>query len=170
MTKNIVLIGLMGAGKSTVARELAKRLGRELVVIDRLIEEKVGKKIVQIFEESSEARFRELERQAVIELAPRSGLIIDCGGGIVLNADNITDLKKNGTVFYLTANADVLYGRIKHHKHRPLMNVPKPLEAIKALIAEREELYRQAADHAIDASGVSIEPVCREILEIMKKT
>lgn len=168
MSKNIILIGFMGAGKSLVARELAKRLQRPLVSTDAVIEKKTGQKITEIFQRSGEKTFRDLEKQAVAQIVRQEGQVIDCGGGVVLSPENLSSLKKSGVVFYLRARAAVIYERIKNEKHRPLLNNPDPLATITELLAQREAVY-QEADHVIDANDPSIEPVCLEIITIMGK-
>ncbi len=165
MNKNIVLIGFMGSGKSSVARELARRLKRELVTTDGLIEVREGKKINDIFKTRGESYFRKVERGIIKEVSGRKGVIIDCGGGVVLDPANLSDLKINGIVFYLQARPDVIYERVKHESHRPLLQSPDPLGCINELYQQRLPLYNQA-DYIIDANGASIEG---SVVEILKK-
>jgi shikimate kinase len=165
MDKNIVLIGFMGSGKSMIARELGRRLQREVVATDRLVEAKAGKTIGETFESKGEAHFRKLESGIIKEAALRRGVIIDCGGGVVCVKENLKFLKASGIVFYLKASPEVLYERIKDEKHRPLLNTPDPLGRIKELLNQRLPLYNQA-DHIIDANDASIEG---PVVEILKK-
>jgi shikimate kinase len=165
MKKNIVLIGFMGSGKSTVARELGKRLKADVLASDALIEHKEGQTIHEIFESKGEDYFRDLEQGIIKDLALREGIVIDCGGGIVLRKDNLKNLKANGIVFYLQASPEVIYQRIKHEKHRPLLQVSDPLGRIKELYNQRLPLYNQA-DFTIDANGATIEG---PVVEILKK-
>ena len=165
MNKNIVLIGFMGSGKSMVARELGKRLKLEVVATDALVETREGQTIHEIFQSKGEAYFRNLEHEIVKEVSLRRGIIIDCGGGIVLHKENLKFLKTNGIVFYLQATPEVIYQRIKHEKHRPLLKVPDPLGCIKELYQQRLPLYNQA-DYTIDANDASIEG---PVVEILKK-
>ncbi len=164
MSKNIVLIGFMGCGKSMVARALSKRLKRECLITDRLIEDREGQSIAGIFEKKGEAYFRALEHAVIKEISLRQGIIIDCGGGVVLNNENLQLLKTNGIVFHLQASVEVIYERIKHESHRPLLAGPDPLGSLKLLYQQRLPLYDQA-DYIIDANDASIEGPIAEILK-----
>ncbi len=164
MKKNIVLIGFMGSGKSMVARSLAQRLKAELVAVDDLIEARAGKSVDAIFKNHGEAYFRNLESEVIQEASLRRGIIIDCGGGVILRKENLQHLKINGIVFYLQATPEVIYQRIKNEKHRPLLKVPDPLGFIRKLYQQRLPLYNQA-DYTIDANDASIEGPVAEILK-----
>ena len=163
MEKNIVLVGFMGSGKSIIARELSKRLKAEVVATDALAEAKEGKTIHEIFKSQGEAYFRNLESGIIKEVSLRHGIIIDCGGGVVLRKENLQHLKSNGIVFYLQATPEVIYERIKNEGHRPLLKVPDPLGFIKELYNQRLPLYNQA-DYTIDANDASIEGPVVEIM------
>jgi shikimate kinase len=165
--KNIVLAGLMGSGKSMVSNRLAEILHRDVVSIDALIEQKEKRPIAVIFKESGEAYFRDREREVVREVSARRSVIIDCGGGVVLNPANITDLKRHGVLFFLSASAETIYRNIKEHKHRPLLNVPAPKAKIRELIKERKPLYEQA-DHTVETDHKTIDQVCAEIVDLLK--
>ncbi len=167
MSKNIVLIGFMGSGKSMIARELARRLKRELIATDSLAETREGKSIHEIFKAKGEPYFRELEHNIIKEVSLSQGAIIDCGGGVVLHKENLNLLKANGIVFYLQATPEVIYERIKHEGHRPLLKVPDPLGCIKELYQQRLPLYNQA-HHIIDANDALIEGPVVEILNKIK--
>ena len=157
----------MGAGKSVAARELGKRLNRKVVSTDELVERKEGRSIAQIFQESGEAYFRRCEKDVVWEIAQKKDLIIDCGGGIFLDSDNVANLKRNGIVIYLLATPEVLFERTQGRKHRPLLNVADPHQKIKELLAIREPAYRQA-HHVIDTSNKKNHQVCDEILALIE--
>jgi len=165
MNKNIVLIGFMGSGKSMVARELGKRLNAEVVSTDALAEASEGVTIHEIFRSKGEAYFRNLESEIIKKVSLRQGIVIDCGGGVILRKENLQHLKTGGIVFYLQASPEVIYQRIKHETHRPLLQVPDPLGCIKELYDQRLPLYSQA-DHTIDANDASIEG---PVIEILKK-
>jgi shikimate kinase len=167
MDKNIVLIGFMGSGKSMIACELAKRLKRQVLATDRLVELKEGQTIDEIFKSKGETYFRKLESEIIKEVSLRRGVIIDCGGGVVCVKENLKFLKAGGIVFYLDATPEVIYERIRHEKHRPLLNTPDPLGRIKELLNQRLPLYNQA-DHIIDANDASIEGPVVEILKKIK--
>jgi len=164
MDKNIVLIGFMGSGKSMIARELAKRLNVPVLATDALAEAKEKQTIHEIFKSKGETYFRHLESGIIKDISHRRGIIIDCGGGVVLAQENLQILKTNCIVFYLEASPEVIYQRIKHETHRPLLNTPDPLGCIKELYNQRLPLYNQA-DYVIDANDASIEGPVVEILK-----
>ena len=164
MNKNIVLIGFMGSGKSMIARQLGQRLKVEVVATDRLIEAKEGQAIDEIFKSKGETYFRNIERDIIKDVSLRRGIVIDCGGGVVCVKENLQNLKTNGIVFYLQATPEVIYQRIKHESHRPLLKVSDPLGHIKELYQHRLPLYNQA-DYVIDANDASIEGPVAEILK-----
>lgn len=164
MDKNIVLIGFMGSGKSMIARELGVRLKRQVISTDELAEDMEKKTIHEIFKSKGEAYFRNLEKQIIQEVSLRQGVIIDCGGGVVLDKENLKHLKTNGIVFYLEAEPEVIYQRIKHEGHRPLLKTSDPLGCIKELYQQRLPLYN-LAHHTIDANDASIEGPIAEILK-----
>jgi shikimate kinase len=164
MAKNIVLIGFMGSGKSMVALELGKRLKRKVVATDDLIELREKRTIHDIFKSKGEAYFRDLEHAIITDISAQQGAIIDCGGGVVLQKENLKLLKDNGIVFYLEATPEVIYQRIKDEKHRPLLKSSDPLGCIKQLYNQRLPLYQQA-DYTIDANDASIEGPITEILK-----
>ena len=161
-----MLIGLMGSGKSMVARALEARLEVPRLSTDEMIEAREGRPIRDIFQDPGEAHFRRLEHAVVLELAGQKGVIIDCGGGIVLDPGHLPLLKKNGIVFHLKADPEVIYNRIKADPSRPLVNVPNPRERITQLFKERMPLYDQA-DVVLDASDPSIEGVVVQIIQRM---
>ena len=165
---NIVLIGFMGAGKSLVSRHLSDRLKREVVATDDVIVEREGRPITDIFAQSGEPYFRAAEKQVVREVAARAGIVVDCGGGVVLDPENLALLKQNGIVFYLSATHEKIYQRIKDQTHRPLLNVPNPLARLEELLAKRQAFYEQA-DYMIDTNDNDWERVCEEIEMIMKE-
>jgi len=167
MEKNIVLIGFMGSGKSMIARELGKRLKAKVISTDLLAEAREKATIHEIFRSKGEAYFRDLESAIIKEVSLCKGTIIDCGGGVVLCKENLKLLKANGIVFYLQATPQVIYERIKHETHRPLLKASDPLGCIKELHQQRTPLYDQA-DFTIDANDASIEGPVVEILNIMK--
>ena len=117
-----------------------------------------------IFKNHGEPYFRHLESEVIKEVSTRRGIIIDCGGGVVCVTENLKILKRNGIVFYLAATPEVIYQRIKHEKHRPLLEVPDPLGCIKELYNQRLPLYNQA-DFTIDANDASIQGPVVEILK-----
>ena len=147
MEKNIVLIGFMGSGKSMIARELGIRLKAEVVSTDALAESKEGQTIHEIFKAKGEAYFRNLEQEIIKDVSQRQGIIIDCGGGVVLAQRKLASFKDQWYCILFKAAPEVIYQRIKHEKHRPLLNTPDPLGCIKELYQQRLPLYNQADSH-----------------------
>lgn len=168
MSKNIVLIGFMGVGKSLAAQHLADKLSRPILSTDELIVAQQGKSIAQIFQDQGEEYFRQIEADIIESLVDQKDVIIDCGGGIALNPRNIELLKKNGIVFYLSATAEEIYKNVKDHKHRPLLNTPDPKNKIAQLLAARRPFYEKA-DYVIDADGKTGQQLCVDILTLFKK-
>jgi shikimate kinase len=164
LIKNIVLIGLMGSGKTIISKSLSKKLKADRFSIDEMIETKEKSSINKIVEKKGWPYFRLAEHRIVKKLSRKRSIVIDCGGGIVLNPANIELLKKNGIIFYLKASPQVIYKRLKGDKTRPLLNDPNPLARLKSIYKERLPLYSQA-DFIIDASDPSIEGPVAEILK-----
>lgn len=167
MPQNIYLIGFMGAGKTTVGKLLAEQLKRGFVEMDEAIERREGKKIVDIFSLYGESYFREKEKEVLKDIAQKSGLVVSCGGGIVIDKENIEILKSTGTVFWLMASPEVIYQRTRGCSVRPLLNVDNPKERIKELLSRRLSLYQQA-HHYIDTSHLSPQEVVRKIIEVLE--
>lgn len=165
--KNIVLIGLMGSGKTMVSKELARRTGKLRFSTDEMVEEDEGMSIKDIVSKEGWEYFRAREAEAVAQLCNKQGIIIDCGGGVVLSADNFALLKKNGIIFYLNASPQVLFKRISGDVNRPLVNTPDPLASITKLYEERLPLYNQA-DVTLDANDPFIEGPVVQILQRIK--
>ncbi|MCP5099189.1 MAG: shikimate kinase [Chloroflexi bacterium] len=142
MKKNIVLTGFMGTGKSTVGRIVAERLGYGFVDTDDVIEAEAGRSISDIFRESGESVFRQLEMDVAQVLAGKTGLVIATGGRLMLNPENADALGRNGHVFCLMADPEVLAMRLlQEGGKRPLLDVPNPAERINALLQERAAGY-----------------------------
>ena len=152
MSDNIFLIGMMGAGKTTLGKALARRLGREFIDSDRVLVERTGVPVATIFEIEGEEGFRRRESTLLAELAARSRCIIATGGGIVLSAANRGLMRASGTVVYLKARLESLWERTRHDSSRPLLATPDPRARLAELLAEREPLYREAA-HVIVETG-----------------
>lgn len=165
--KNIVLIGFMGCGKSTVGRELHQRLGYRLMDLDQLIEESMGKKIADIFREEGESAFRDFETLQLKEIARQTDTrhIISAGGGIVIRPENRAILRKLGYVVWLRAEESVIFERTSRNRDRPLLNSPNSRERISTLMAEREPWYRETAHLKIDTKGLESHEIATGILE-----
>ncbi len=149
MSKNIILVGLMGAGKSTIGRNLAKQLGKEFYDSDRVIEERTGVDIATIFEIEGEQGFRDREEQVIKELCKMENIVLATGGGSILRESNRKNMKKYGYVIYLCTTAELLYSRIRYDKSRPLMQTKSPVDTLKNLLKEREPFYMEVADTVI---------------------
>lgn len=165
--KNIVLIGFMGTGKTTIAIQLADKLGMRYVSIDDLIEKREKRTINEIFTEEGEDYFRDIESQVVREVSGQDGLVIDTGGGVVIREENLVNLKAAGIVICLTADEGTVMERTKKYKHRPLLNVEDPKLKIRMLLAKRAPLYAKA-DHVIDTGKFTARQVVEKIMEIAK--
>jgi len=164
MTKNIVLIGLMGSGKTTVGKLLAQKLNKKFIDTDEYIENEEKITINEIFSRFGETCFRNLETDTVKKICLSDNQIISTGGGIVEKPENIKILKKKGIVFYLYAPVDELYSRIKNEKNRPLLNNDAPKWALEKLFHKREKLY-ELCDFKIDTTGKNVEEITQEIIE-----
>lgn len=143
---NIYLVGMMGAGKTTIGRQLAKRLQKRFVDCDHEIEARTGVRIPLIFEIEGEPGFRRRESQVLQELAAEEGLVLATGGGVVLDPANRRRLAETGLVIYLSAPPEELYARTQHDRNRPLLQVADPLGKLHELHALRDPLYRKVAD------------------------
>ncbi len=167
---NIYLIGLMGAGKSTIGRQLARRLQKRFVDCDHEIEARTGVRIPLIFEIEGEPGFRRRESQVLQELAAEEGLVLATGGGAVLDSGNRKCLSDTGLVVYLCAPPEELYARTRHDRNRPLLQVADPLGKLRELYATRDPLYRVVADIIFEGGRRAPLAVARLLeLEIRKK-
>lgn len=142
--RNLALVGFMGSGKSTVGRHVARDLGFRFVDTDSLIEERAGISIAEMFAVEGEEAFRQLERETLLKLAKEERLVIATGGGAIMNPEIFASLKSHALVICLWVNAESVHERTKHQTHRPLLQGEDPLGAIRAMLAEREPVYKQA--------------------------
>lgn len=142
----------MGAGKTTVGRQLAKRLGRPFMDSDHEIEARTGVRIPTIFEIEGEDGFRRREAQTIADLTAEHGIVLATGGGVVLNPDNRRRLHDTGWVIYLNVPPLLLFERTRHDRNRPLLRVPDPLARLEELYAVRDPLYREVAHLVVDGS------------------
>ncbi len=167
MKNNIVLISLMGGGKTTVGLAIAQKYGFRFVDFDKEIEKDENASICEIFEKCGEEHFRAIERRKIKEYANVEKYVIATGGGVVKDARNIEILKNIGTVFYLYAPADVLFERIKGDKTRPLLNCENPKEELIKIYEERKKNY-ETADFKINTQNKSVDEITQEIYEKIK--
>ncbi|MEZ5452208.1 MAG: shikimate kinase AroK [Thiothrix sp.] len=169
MQHNIILVGLMGAGKSTIGRQLARRLNLEFYDSDKIIEERTGVSIPTIFAIEGEQGFRDREEQIIEELCALPGILLATGGGSVLRETNRAHIKAGGCVIYLRASADQLFQRIKHDKNRPLMQTDKPLQTLRDLLKAREPLYMEVADLIVPTGKQKANIILRDIHNKLKQ-
>ena len=162
---NIYLVGLMGSGKTTIGRILAKRLGLSFMDTDREVEERTGVSIPTIFEIEGEDGFRKRESQVVEDCSRMSNLIVATGGGVVMRPENRENLARSGLVVYLNVPPHILYERTRADKNRPLLKVDDPLTKLKQLFAQRDPLYRQVADLVIDGGRITAQGVMLQLLK-----
>jgi shikimate kinase len=159
---------MMGAGKTTLGRRLARELGRPFIDSDQQVEARTGRTVREIFESDGEPAFRALETEALDEaLATSSPSIVAAAGGTVLREENRDRMREAGTVVWLRADPSVLADRVRNGAHRPLLQ-DDPGATLLRLDAERRALYDGVADHVIDTTGRSPEDVFRELLEIVR--
>ena len=161
---NLYLVGLMGAGKTTVGRVMARRLKLRFLDSDQEIERRCGVKIPVIFEIEGEPGFRSREAGVIAELAELRGIVLATGGGVVVAKENRQLLAASGTVVYLHAQADDLYERVRHDRNRPLLATADPLARLRELYAQRDPLYRSIADVVIDTGKQGVAALARDLL------
>jgi shikimate kinase len=161
---NIFLVGLMGAGKSTVGRVLAKRLGKVFIDSDQEIEKRCGVKIPIIFEMEGEEGFRKRESVVIKDLTELSNVVIATGGGSVLLAENRQYLKSNGYVIYLRANPHELWLRTRNDKGRPLLNTPDPQKKLKELFDIRDPLYTSIAHQTVETGKPNVNQLTNKLV------
>ena len=154
--ENIYLVGLMGAGKTSVGKALARRLHKDFFDTDQEIERSTGVRIPVIFEIEGEAGFRARETRVLGELVRRRNLVLATGGGIVLDEGNRRLLVNNGTVVYLRGSVDDLWARTRYDKNRPLLRTADPAAKLAELFAQRDPLYREVASLIVDTSSQSV--------------
>lgn len=161
---NIVLCGMMGCGKTTVAAELSRLTGMEQTDTDAEIVKEYGR-IADIFEKYGEARFREIETQTVARISSRDNIIIATGGGCVLNSANVEYLKRNGKIFFLQTRAETLVKRVEGDTERPLL-AGGAEKRINELLPARTPKYLAAADYVVDTDGAEPEEIALKIIDI----
>ena len=161
---NIVLIGFMGAGKSTVSDYLCTMFDMRLVEMDQLIEEKEEMSIQDIFATYGEEYFRSQETKLLKELQPEKRCVISCGGGAALREENVREMKKNGRVVLLTASPQTVYERVKNSENRPVLKDNHSVEAIADMMEKRREKYEAAADVVIQTDHKTVPQVCEELI------
>ena len=160
-----MLIGFMGAGKTTISDYLSTMFAMKVVEMDGLIAEREGMSIPDIFATYGEEYFRDLETNLLKELQEESNLVISCGGGAALRACNVAEMKKNGRVVLLTASPEVILDRVKDSDDRPVLKGRKSIEGITELMEQRRERYEAAADIVIQTDHKSVQEICEELIQ-----
>ncbi|HPE79719.1 MAG: shikimate kinase AroK [Sedimenticolaceae bacterium] len=170
MTKpnRIFLIGPMGAGKTTIGKQLAQALGMTFGDSDQEIQRRTGVDIPTIFEYEGEEGFRQREQQAIDDLTQVDNQVLATGGGAILRAENRQHLSARGIVVFLACSPEQQFERTYRDRNRPLLQTEDPLERLKTLMAEREPLYLSTADYTVSTEGRSAATVANEILERLR--
>lgn len=162
---SIALVGLPGAGKTTVGKLLARRLGLVFVDSDQVIEERLGCPIRAFWEQQGEEAFRDVEEAVIRDLTdPAPGMVLATGGGSVLREANRQRLRAHTHVVYLRSSPEQVFQRVRHNRNRPLLQVDDPLERLRALHAQRDPLYREAAHLSVDVARPSLQALVQMIV------
>lgn len=161
---SIILVGMMGAGKTTIGRQLAHALGRRFLDLDHEMEARCGVRIALIFDIEGEAGFRKRETALLDECSRLQGMVLATGGGAVLAPENREILKSRGVVVYLRAGVDELYRRVARDRNRPMLKASDPRQRIAELIAQREPLYESVADITLDTGNMPVSQVVHNLL------
>lgn len=165
----VFLVGMMGAGKTTIGRQLARVLGREFIDLDHELEARCGVRVALIFDIEGEEGFRKRETAALDECSQRRGIVLATGGGAVLAAENRSYLKERGVVVYLRAGADELYRRVARDRNRPLLQTADPQGRLRDLLAEREPLYESVAHVTFETGTMPLPQVLRALLPLLQQ-
>lgn len=162
---NILLIGFMGTGKTTISSLLKDKMNLPEIDMDKYIVNKENTSIADIFEQKGEEYFRKVETECLIEILQNEGVIVSCGGGVVVKDENVTHMKDKGTIVLLTATPETIYHRVKNSNDRPILNGNMNVEFIAQLMEKRRERYLSVADIIIDTDDKTSEEVANEIIE-----
>ena len=166
----LALVGLPGSGKSTVGRQLARRLGLPFADSDHVIEQRIGCSIRSFFEREGEDAFRDIEEQVIEELCAADAGVIATGGGAVLRPGNRERLRAAGQVFYLRSTPEDVYRRVRNDKGRPLLQVDDPMKRLRELYAQRDPLYRETAHFVIETGRPTVPTLVNMILMQLELT
>jgi shikimate kinase len=164
---NIVLIGFMGCGKSTVGKQLADSLKMGFIDMDDEIEKNEGETIQNIFQEKGESYFRDIETSYLSKMIIKKEMVIATGGGVIIRGENIDMLKKMGKVIFLHTDSSQLVNNLKEDSKRPLLNGGNTQDKISSLLDEREPKYLSASDIIIQTTGKDVESVVQEIISLL---
>jgi len=162
---NLILVGMMGSGKTTIGRTLARHLGKTFVDSDEEIQQRTGVAIAHIFDIEGEAGFRQREAAAIHDLVERDNMLLATGGGAVLAEQNRTMLKQNGIVIYLKASVHDLWQRTRHDRNRPLLQTVDPRAKLTELYHQRDPLYQEVADIVIQTGRQSAHALMLQLVD-----
>ncbi|MBA7647470.1 Shikimate kinase 1 [subsurface metagenome] len=168
MMKNIVLTGFMGVGKNAIGKRLAQELNLEFVDTDDIIVKEEGITISKIFKRFGEKYFRKLEKRVVKRIIQGENQVISTGGGVILDRENISNLKRNGVIVCLWASPEVIRERTEKEAHRPLLKNVNREKRIKELLDYRKPFYEKSADYIVDTSHLSVEKAVEKILKYLR--
>ncbi|MCQ9617761.1 shikimate kinase [Paenalcaligenes niemegkensis] len=160
---------MMGAGKTTIGRQLAKVLDRQFVDLDHELEARCGVRVSVIFDIEGEQGFRKRETSALDACSRQTSIVLATGGGAVISAENRAYLKQRGVVVYLRASAEELFRRVSRDKNRPLLQTSNPRQRLGELLAEREPLYQEVADIVLETGSAPISTAVRNLLALLKE-
>lgn len=169
MKDNIMLIGFMGAGKTTVSRELSKMTGRSEIDMDAYIVDREGMAIKDIFDKYGEEYFRKKETESLLEIMEKDELIVSCGGGVVVKDENVKHMKNGGVIVLLTATPQTILERVKNSTDRPILNGNMNIEFITELMNKRKDRYFSVADVVVETDDKSVFDICTEIMDKISK-
>jgi shikimate kinase len=167
MAQNIIFVGPMGAGKTTIGKQLARALGRTFYDSDRVIEERTGANIPLIFEMEGEEGFRRREKAIIAELTNKQDIVLATGGGVILDPENRDQITRQGFVIYLSAPLEQLFNRTAKDKNRPLLQTPDPRKKLEEILSVRDPLYREVADVVIETDGSPARGVVKKLLTLI---
>jgi shikimate kinase len=162
---NYFLVGLMGAGKTTVGRALARKAEKTFYDSDQEIEARTGVRVATIFDIEGEQRFRDRESCVIADLVKLDDIVLATGGGAILRAENRQQLAEHGTIIYLRANIDDLLARTQFDRNRPLLQIADPRAKLASLFEERDPLYCQVADLVIDTTQQNVNTLVAHLEE-----
>ena len=162
---NIILIGMRGAGKTTIAKLLSKKLQKEVIETDDLVAKKAGMTIVDIVKKNGWDYFRNLESEVIQDIAEKNNIIISCGGGVVTRQKNKDTLKQNGKVFWLQVSVATLLKRIGNDQNRPSLTGKPQKEDMEETLKNRYDLYKNTSNVIIDTEKLSKKEIAHKIIE-----
>jgi shikimate kinase len=166
---NIFLVGMMGAGKTTLGKKLAQRMGFEFVDTDRVLVERTGVPVATVFEIEGEDGFRRREAGVIAEFAERRGVVVATGGGAVLAEENRRVMRAAGTVIYLRARLESLWERTRHDTSRPLLSTPDPRATLAQILEKRDPLYREVAHVVVETGSQSAATLVNRVMAALRQ-